>query len=226
MKLKILVQSKDYVVIHKPSGLVTYADSKEQENISAKALVEKQLKRKVFPVHRIDKDTCGVLAFAFTPAMAQNLTALFRTRTVKKQYLALAHGLTPEKGVIDEPLEKNKEKVKEAAVTDYVRLAKVEVEWEGEKREYSLVKLDPKTGRYHQIRRHLRFIGHPIVGDPEYGNGWDKRVFGEKFGIKRTLLSAVHLAFPDRALEKMVRVNTRPDQDFERVAKEFGWVLK
>lgn len=226
MKLKILLQSKDYVVIHKPSGLVTYADSREQENISAKALLEKQLKRKVFPVHRIDKDTCGLLSFAFTPAMAQNLTALFRTRTVKKQYLALAHGLVPEKGVIDEPLEKNKEKVKEAAVTDYVRLAKVEVEWEGEKREYSLVKLDPKTGRYHQIRRHLRFIGHPIVGDPEYGNGWDKRVFAEKFGIKRTLLSAVHLAFPDRAQEKMVRINTRPDPDFEKVAKEFGWSLK
>jgi tRNA pseudouridine65 synthase len=226
MKLKILTQSKDYVVIHKPSGLVTYADSKEQENISAKALVERQLKRKVFPVHRIDKDTCGVLAFAFTPAMAQNLTALFRTRTVKKQYLALAHGLVAEKGVIDEPLEKNKEKTKEPAVTDFVRLASVSVEWEGEKRQYSLVKLDPKTGRYHQIRRHLRFIGHPIVGDPEYGNGWDNRIFGEKFGIKRTLLSAVHLAFPDRAQEKMVRVNTRPDPDFERVAKEFGWALK
>jgi tRNA pseudouridine65 synthase len=223
--VKILTQSKDYVVIHKPSGLVTYADSPAQEPISAKSRLERQLKRKIFPVHRIDKDTCGILAFAFHPAMAQALTALFRTRTVKKQYLALVHGLIPERGVINEPLPKNKEKTLEEAVTDFTRLFATEVEWEGEKRAYSLVKLDPKTGRYHQLRRHLRFLGHPILGDPEYGNGWDNRVLKERFRVERTLLSAVHLAFPDRALEKMVRVNTQPDEDFRRVLKSLGGEL-
>lgn len=223
MKLKVLVQTKDYVVIHKPSGLVTYGDSPEQEKISAKAWLEKQIKRKVFPVHRIDKDTCGVLAFAFNAGTAQTLTALFRTRTVKKQYLAIVHGLPPERGVIDEPLERNKEKVKEPASTDYVRLHNVSVDWDGEKREYSLVRCEPRTGRYHQIRRHLRFLGCPIVGDPEYGNGWDNRAFRERFQIERTLLCAMHLAFPDRAQEKMIRVNTQPDQDFLRVMKEFRW---
>lgn len=223
MKLRVLVQSKDYVVVHKPSGFVTYADSREQAAIDAKAAVERQLKRKVFPVHRIDKDTCGALAFAFTPAMATTLTTLFRSRTVRKQYLAVVHGLIGERGVIDEPLEKNKEKTREPAVTDYTRVGVVEVELEGEKRAYSLVRLETKTGRYHQIRRHLRHIGHPIVGDPEYGNGWDRRVFESLFGVKRTLLSAVFLSFPDRALEKMVRVQTRPDPDFEKVMKAFGW---
>lgn len=222
MKLKVLAQAKDYVVIHKPSGLVTYADSKEQESISAKAIAEKQLKRRVFPVHRIDKDTCGVLVFAFSAGMAQTLTALFRTRVVKKQYLAIVHGVTPEKGVINEPLERNKEKVKEPAETNFVRLQSVEIELEGEKRQYSLLRCDPSTGRYHQIRRHLRFLGHPIIGDREYGNSWDNRVF-ERFGVKRTLLSAVLLAFPDRAQEKMVRVTTKPDGDFQQVMREFGW---
>jgi tRNA pseudouridine65 synthase len=226
MKLKILQQSKEYLIVHKPSGFVTYADSRDQAAIDTKALLEKQLGRRVFPVHRIDKDTCGILAFAFTAGMAQTLTALFRTRTVKKQYLAVVHGLIPEKGVIDEPLEKNKEKVKEAAITDYVRVAFVEVEWEGEKRQYSLVKCDPRTGRYHQIRRHLRFLGHPIVGDPTYGNSWDAKEFLARFRVKRTLLSAVALAFPDRALEKMVRVTTKPDPDFQAVVKAFGWPEK
>lgn len=223
MKLRVLQQTKEYVLIHKPSGFVTYADSREQAAIDAKAQLEKQLGRKVFPVHRIDKDTCGILAFAFTGAMAQNLTALFRTRTVKKQYLAVVHGLIAAKGEINEPLEKNKEKTKEAALTEFTRVGQVEVEWEGETRAYSLVKCDPKTGRYHQIRRHLRFIGHPIVGDPEYGNSWDNREFLARFGVKRTLLSAVTLAFPDRAQEKMVRVTTQPDGDFQRVMKGFGW---
>jgi tRNA pseudouridine65 synthase len=94
---------------------------------------------------------------------------------------------------------------------------------DGEDRVYSLVKLDPKTGRYHQLRRHMKFLGHPIVGDPIYGNTWNNRVFAEQYKIARTLLSANTLAFPDRAQEKMVKVVTKPDADFLRVASAFGW---
>lgn len=219
----MLLQAREYVCIHKPSGLVTYSDSPEQDRISAKANLERQTKRKIFPVHRIDKDTCGILTFALTPVAAKNLTALFRTRTVKKQYLAVVHGLPAAKGVIDEPLEKNKSKEKEASITDFVRVATIDVEWDGEKRQYSLVKCEPRTGRYHQIRRHLRMIGCPIVGDPEYGNGWDNRAFKERFGVERTLLSAVSLAFPDREKQAMVRVSTKPDVDFLKVVEAFGW---
>ncbi len=212
-------------MVHKPSGFVTYADSPTQKKISAQFFLEAQLKRKLSPVHRIDKDTCGALAFAFTPEMAKTLTALFRSRVVRKQYLAVVHGLIPERGTISEPLEKNKEKTKEEAITDFVRLGIVEMELEGEARSYSLVRCEPKTGRYHQIRRHLRFLGHPIIGDPEYGNGWDNKAFEKKFGIKRTLLCASFLAFPDRKQEKMVRVQTLPDADFLSVTKAFGWNL-
>ncbi len=219
--MKVLVQSKKYVLVHKPSGFVTYADSKEMEPKSAKSLLEKQLKRKLFPVHRIDKDTCGILAFAFDARTAQELTALFRTRVVKKQYFALVHGETKEKFTVDQPLEKNKEKTVEPALTDFVRLFTVEKEVEGEMRAYSLVKCDPKTGRYHQIRRHLRMAGHPIIGDPQYGNGWENRAF-EKMGVKRTLLCASSLQFPDREQEKMVKVSTRPDVDFLKALEFLG----
>lgn len=226
MKLKVLAQSKEYVAIHKPSGFVTYADSPSQKKVSAQFFLENQLKRKLFPVHRIDKDTCGVLVYAFTPETAKALTALFRSHVVRKQYLAVVHGLIPERGTINEPLEKHKEKIQEKAITDYVRLGAVETELEGEQRAYSLVRLEPKTGRYHQIRRHLRIIGHPIIGDAEHGNAWDNRAFRAKFRVERTLLCASHIAFPDRKQEKMVRVSTWPDPDFLRVLKAFGWGLK
>jgi len=98
------------------------------------------------------------------------------------------------------------------------------VQW-GEPRQYSLVRCEMKTGRYHQIRRHMRLIGHPLCGDPEYGNGWDGRAFKERFNIERTLLSAVAVDFPDRAAQKMVRLKTRPDADFLKVLAEFGWTL-
>lgn len=222
MKLKVLLQEKYYVAVHKPSGLVTYSDGGAP---GAKEILEKQLKKKLYPVHRIDKDTCGVLVFALGDRTARELTALFRSRVVKKQYLAVVHGAPPEKGVIDEPLEKNKEKVKEPAITEFTRLATAEVEWGGEKRHYSLVRCEMKTGRYHQIRRHMRLRGFPLCGDPEYGNGWDNRAFEQRFQVKRTLLSAVTVAFPDREQEKMARVKTEPDADFRKVVASFGWKI-
>ncbi|MGZ6289664.1 MAG: RluA family pseudouridine synthase [Bdellovibrionota bacterium] len=223
MKLVVLKQEKTFVAIHKPAGFVTYADSPEQSSISAQAVAERQLKKKLFPVHRIDKDTCGALVFAASPAQAKNLTALFRTRSVKKKYLAIVHGLPEAQGLITKPLERNKSKVTENAETDYVRLATTEVEIDGEKRKYSLVRCEPRTGRYHQLRRHLRAIGCPIIGDKEHGNSWDNERFLRKFGVKRTLLSAVYLAFPDRENERMVRLQAKPDADFLQVAEAFGW---
>jgi tRNA pseudouridine65 synthase len=223
VKLKVLAETKSIVAVHKPAGFVTYADSKEQIAFAAKERAEHQLKRKLFPVHRIDKDTCGVLVFAPNPLGAKKLTELFRSRAVKKRYLAIVHGLVKERGVINEPLAKHKSKETEPAETEFTRLACAEIEIGGEKRGYSLVRLDPHTGRYHQLRRHLRFIGSPIIGDREHGNSWDNERFLEKFQVKRTLLSAVHLAFPDREAERMVRLSSRPDEDFLRVVEAFGW---
>lgn len=211
------------VVVHKPSGLVTYSDTKGV--LGAKEFLEKQLGKKLFPVHRIDKDTDGILVFALSDAVARSMTELFRSRVVKKQYLAVVHGLTPERGVIDTPLEKHKEKGTEPAHTEYTRLASTEVEWDGEKRQYSLVRCEMKTGRYHQIRRHLRSIGHPLCGDPEHGNAWDNRAFEARFGVTRTLLCASAVAYPDRAAQKMVRLKTQPDPDFQKVMGAFGWRL-
>ena len=112
------------------------------------------------------------------------------------------------------PLARQHKAASELAVVFRMLCIEAEVEWDGEKRQYSLVRCEPRTGRYHQIRRHLRFIGCPIVGDPEYGNGWDNRAFKERFKVERTLLCASHLAFPDREQQKMVRVNTKPDADY------------
>lgn len=226
MKLRIVLQEKSFVVVHKPSGLVTYADSPEQKPFSAKDILEKQLKKSVYPIHRIDKDTCGLLVFCFNQGMSKELGALFRGRVVKKQYLAIVHGEIAEKGVVDAPLEGNKEKVKEQAATNFTRLAMREVELEGEKRIYSFVRCEPLTGRYHQVRRHMRMNGNPIIGDPEYGNAWDNKVFAEKFKVERTLLCAAGLAFPNRDKQEMVRLSTQPDEDFQRVMREFGWELK
>ncbi len=211
------------MAVHKPSGVVTYADSPGV--VGAKEVLEKQLGKKLFPVHRIDKDTCGILVFALSDTVARAMTELFRSRNVKKRYLAVVHGTTPARGTIDTPLEKHKGSGTEPAVTEFATLGTAAVEWDGEARSYSLVRVEMKTGRYHQIRRHLRSIGHPLCGDAEHGNAWDNRAFRERFGVERTLLCAESVAYPDRVAQKMVRLKTSPDPDFQRVMSAFGWKL-
>lgn len=225
-RLKILYQAKDFFIIHKVSGLVVYADSPEMKKFCCKTQLEQQSKKKLYPVHRLDRDTCGVLAYAFSAATAARLTELFRSRAVRKQYLAIVHGEAPLKGVIDKPLSKNKEKTMQPARTDFFRLGVTEIDTGEEKRKYSLVRLEPKTGRYHQIRRHLRMMEHPIVGDPEYGNQWDARYFEKHFGISRALLSATDLIFPDWQKGIPVHVHTKPDADFLKLCSTWGWQLK
>jgi len=223
MRLKVLHKEKDFIVIHKPSGLVVYPDSKEMMGKSAIEFLQKQMGKKLFPVHRLDRQTCGILVYALTPVMAAKLTELFRSRAVRKQYLAIVHGAMPKSGVIDKDLPKNKEKTLQPARTDYVCLAQKEIDTGEEKRIYSLVKLDPRTGRYHQIRRHLRSTGNPIVGDTEYGNKWDLRYFAEHYGVKRALLSATDLIFPDPYRGLPIKIHTKPDEDFLSLCKKFEW---
>lgn len=224
-RLKIIKQTKTYIAVHKPAGLVVYADDKESEAISCQLQLQKQLgNKKLFPVHRLDKQTCGILVYAFNPQVSAKLAEMFRGRGVSKKYLAIVHGVIPKEGTIDQPLSKNKEKELQSAKTVYQRLAQHKLEIDGEEREYSLVRLEPKTGRYHQLRRHLKIIGHPIVGDPEYGNSWNNRVFERDFSITRTLLSAISLSFADPSeRESFTSLKSEPDPDFLKVMQSFGW---
>ncbi len=221
MGVRIIYRAKDFLVVHKPSGYVVYQDSSDSppgvlEELSA------SLKQKTYPVHRLDRYTCGLLAVALTPQAAHRWAEIFRGRAVRKIYHAIVHGIPEPRGVISSPLARNKDKKMEDAKTPFVRLATAEIELEGEKRGYSLLKLEPKTGRYHQIRRHLKAIGHPIIGDKEYGNAWDNKSFAAHFSLQRTLLSATDLYFRDPFTGNAEHVTTKPDRDFLRCVTKLG----
>lgn len=222
MTIKVLKKTKTYVIVHKPAGYVVYADSKEDQKISCQVLLEKQLSQKVIPVHRLDKTTCGVLLFALNQQKANQLTTLFKTKKVEKSYLAFCHGEAPEKTRVDFPLKKHKQKVTETAVTDVVSKQTIEITARGEQRKYSLVEAIPQTGRYHQIRRHLKMMKCPIVGDPVYGNSWNNEYFKENYKINRTLLSAISISFVDPETKERVSVETKPDSDFLNLLNKLG----
>ena len=138
---------------------------------------------------------------------------MFINRRIQKEYLALAHGHVPKKGEINTPLQENKGKRMLSAATSYKTLE----QFEDETIPFSLVLLRPKTGRYHQIRRHLKSIGHPIIGDEKYGIKSVNEFFAKHYGITRTLLCASKLSLPQFGPNRPTTYETKPDSDFLNV---------
>lgn len=205
--LPTLYRDEFLVAVHKPSGLLVHrSDIDRHETRFALQIVRDQLGCKVYSVHRLDKGTSGVLLFALQPEVGRALTAQFEAQEVSKIYLAVVRGHPPESGVIDHPLTrirddyewsgKSMESEAQAAVTRYRRLAMAECDVAVDKyptSRYALLELDPLTGRRHQLRRHLKHISHPIIGDSTYGKGRHNRFFQQAFGCQRMLLASVSL---------------------------------
>jgi tRNA pseudouridine65 synthase len=160
MKLKVIYRDSSVLAVHKPVGMATYSESRDQGAGGCKELLEEQLNQRLFPVHRIDADTSGVVLFALDSRAASDFIRLFKTQQVYKTYTAWCEGQVPAEGSIRTALKKNKSEQSESARTDYQRIQF--------KNGRSLVRVFPHTGRFHQIRRHFKSIGHPLVGDPIY----------------------------------------------------------
>ena len=206
--IKVIYRDGHFLAAHKPIDMVTYQDSKSQseKNQSAfglKELLEEQLTQRLFPVHRIDLDTSGVVLFALDSKSAASLVRLFKEHQVRKTYIAWCIGEIQAQGTIGSPLKKHKSELKESARTDYSRI-KI---WKG----FSQVKIFPQTGRFHQIRRHFESIRHPLVGDPKYGKSEDWGSF-----FKTTFKTAPRLMLQADAIEffspfnqKLIRIQTK-----------------
>ena len=186
--LPVLHGDDDLVVVAKPSGLLVHRGGFTRETDVAMARVRRQLDRLVWPVHRLDRGTSGALLFALSPEVAATLGRLFAEGAVQKTYLALVRGHAPAQCVVDHPVPKDEGGERVPAVTELRRV------WEGPR--CSLVVAAPRTGRFHQIRRHLKHLRHPILGDTNYGDGAVNRHFRAEFGLHRLALHAHALTLP------------------------------
>jgi 23S rRNA pseudouridine1911/1915/1917 synthase len=183
MELFILYEDTNIVVINKPAGLVTHSDGRTKEETAEdwfrekysadtdKGSTEVKLERPY--VHRLDRDTSGVLIFAKNEKAYDFLRKAFTDREVKKTYLALVYGIPKEKkGVIDFDIGRSRKDFRlrsaQPKAKGHLRQAITRYEVIGEYGEYALLKVNPETGRTHQIRVHLKAINHPIVGDSLY----------------------------------------------------------
>lgn len=225
--LRILYQDDTLVAIAKPSGLLVHRTTLDpRENVNAVYLLRDQIGRFVYPAHRLDRGTSGVLVFATDPGVLPALTAAFEGRDVEKTYLGLVRGWPAPEGRVDAPLERivdpyddrpaAPDAPAQAASTVWKTLGTVELPVRVDRyptSRYALLALHPLTGRRHQLRRHLRHVGHPLVGDTTYGQGRHNRLFRERFGCHRLLLAAVELRLrhPVGGAELCLRAPLDPD---------------
>jgi len=202
--IDVIYRDDAIVVVDKPSGLSVHKGD-DQGTTFALNLTRDAIGRWVYPVHRLDRATSGVLVFALSPEHARTLQEAFHGRAVVKSYLALVRGTPPPGGIIDSPMEKREGGPPVEAVTEYQRLFVSNAH-------LSLGEAKPRTGRRHQIRRHLRRINHPLAGDVRYGKGADNRRYRAELGLYRLALHAqkLSLAHP-RSGEPMTFESPVPD---------------
>jgi len=196
--LDVLYENDDLAVIDKPAGMVVHPAYGHRSGTLVNAVLARWPSiaawgepERAGIVHRLDKETSGVIVVAKTPEVLEALRALFKERAVEKRYLALVEGApdTPD-GIIDAPIGRDPNQRKRMAVARAGREAVTEFHVIEQYDEFSLVEVFPKTGRTHQIRVHLAFIGHPVVGDTVYGR---RR---QRIRMKRHFLHAAAISFP------------------------------
>ena len=201
----IIYEDDFCIVVNKPAGLVTHPDATyKTDSLVQRVLAHSSLSSIGAPdrpgvVHRLDKDTSGVIVFAKTDEAHAYLSHLFASRKTQKYYLALVHGKNlPEEGTIDSPIMRDARHRKKMTVSasDKAKPAVSHFEIMEQFSDCTLVQVNIETGRTHQIRVHFSSIGHPIVGDELYGNKALDRAFEKAHGsIPRLLLHAHLLAF-------------------------------
>lgn len=205
--LPILFRDDHLIAIHKPAGLLVHrSELDRRETRFAVQLLRDQIGRHVWPVHRLDRGTSGVLLFALDTESLRGCAAQFESGEVLKAYRAVVRGWPAEAGEIDHALPRILDRqdrghpdalnAPQAARTNYQRLSRSELpipDGRFATSRYALLALQPETGRRHQLRRHLKHIAHPIIGDATYGKGPHNRAIAALTGQARLLLACTGL---------------------------------
>jgi len=206
--LEIVFEDETLVVVNKPAGLVVHPASGTPSGTLANALAyhfqmlpDRGTGMRPGIVHRLDRDTSGLLVVAKTEPALENLSDQFRDRTVFKSYVALVHGrVTPDSGRIDQPLARDLSNRTRMGVVRGGRNALTLYRVRRGFQRFTLLDVELKTGRTHQIRVHLAWLKHPVVGDETYGGGRDNTIQDARLrarvrNLKRQFLHAEKLAF-------------------------------
>lgn len=225
--LDLLFSDPHLAIVNKPAGLMAHASpmARGEDDFLVDRLRE-QLARPVHLIHRLDRATSGCLLIAFERDIAAALGRVFMSREVRKDYLAICRGWPAEHLLVDYPLDGGPGKPeKKPAITEFTRMATAEIAAPSAHHatsRYALLRCSPQTGRYRQIRRHLKHLSHHLIGDSSHGDGRHNRQF-RMIGVHRMLLHAWRLQFVHPVSGADVDVTAPWDAEWDRVMQYLGW---
>jgi tRNA pseudouridine65 synthase len=224
--LEICYQDAYLAAVNKPHGLLVHRSSIARDATAfALQQLRSQLQQRVYPVHRLDRKTSGLLLFALTAEVNSLLQQQFMQQQVKKTYHAIVRGFVDESGTIDYPLKADDGKLQQA-ITHYKRLYTAELAvpfGNFSTSRYSLVEIRPETGRMHQIRKHFAHILHPIIGDRPHGCNKQNRLFIEKWKHYDMLLHAQQLEFFHPVSRERLVIWADYQPTFKAIMRVMGW---
>lgn len=228
MTFEVLYNDEYLIAINKPPGMLVHRSRLSEDRVFVLQLLRDQIGQRLYPAHRLDRATSGVLVFGKNPEAAAALGTQFMGKTLGKKYLAIVRGFVPEYGVIDYPLaDEESGKGFSPAVTHYRCLAQCVREWPIGLRyptaRFSLVEVEPETGRRHQIRKHFAHLRHPVINDPRHGDVKHNKYFRENFGLDRLLLHARLLSLRHPSTGEVLHIEAGLDTEFERGLEMLGW---
>jgi len=204
---RVLWRDPRAVVVDKPAGMIVHRGWANDAKPLLQA-VRDLVATYVFPIHRLDRGASGAVLFALDQDAARTLGSAFAEGLVEKRYLAVTRGHPPEHLVIDHPIPSEPDGPRVDAITEIWRR-----EIFGR---YALVEASPQTGRLHQIRRHLKHIACPLVGDVKYGKGEHNRLWRDAHGLTRLALHAARLSFPHPSSGERIDVEAHLPSDMAR----------
>lgn len=229
-KLEILYQDEHLVAVNKPSGLLVHKSWVAKDaKVFALQLVRDQIGQFVYPIHRLDRPTSGVLLFALNSEMAKQ--AAENWPNAQKVYWAVVRGHLKEAIEVDHALKGMADygqciETQQEAQTAFKPLGETELEVAIDKypqSRYSWVEATPKQGRTHQIRRHLKHLSHPIIGDARYGKGKHNRYFADHLNAGRLLLHARTLTITHPVTQTPLTIEAQLDETMRGLFNRFGW---
>lgn len=224
--LEILYQDEYIIAINKPSGLLVHKSfyARDASVFAVQELRNQIGGQHVYPIHRLDRKTSGVLLFALDKESLKIMNDRFATREVEKKYLAILRGWSPEELTIDYDLT-NDDGVKQNAITYFYRLQTAEIDLAYNNHptsRYCLVEAIPETGRMHQLRKHFRHIFHPILGSRPHGCNKQNKLWLENYGLKGMMLHAHELVFNHPITNEKITLHAKINEEFTKV----GEILK
>ncbi len=236
-ELHILYEDEHIVAIHKPAGLLVHRTYlARRERFFAMQLTRDLVGCHVFPVHRLDRPTSGVLLFAKSSEVANSLCKQFEEHSIEKQYLALVRGHVTEGGRLDYALREElddvadkfskKDKEAQSAVTLYQQLLNTEIPYQSGRyptSRFALVQMQPLSGRKHQLRRHMAHLRHPIIGDTTHGDGKQNKFFREFQNINRLWLIAKKLVITHPISGERLSIETELEDHWLNTFELLGW---